>query len=108
MEEVVESFTRERTQVLHFARQSQSLTLAGSSPKRKLDHLDAEDASPSNHSSPEPKRLRSSTRLSKTKCVELTSEIARQETAVPELSDSPWREPEPEPGMLPAFFFQLV
>lgn len=60
VEEAAEAFSRAREAILGFARSIQSRER---SPKRKAD----DQTSPATHAAPEPKRLRSSARLSKTR-----------------------------------------
>ncbi|KAI0508687.1 hypothetical protein F5B22DRAFT_387534 [Xylaria bambusicola] len=96
MEEVVAAFTQTRSAVLDFAtrpppREDMS--------KRKADDMVAiedggeeEDMTPSSQRSS--KRLRSSARLSKTRSMAATAEIARQESHIP---DPEPEQPEPEP-----------
>ncbi|RYO75184.1 hypothetical protein DL762_010113 [Monosporascus cannonballus] len=79
MEETVEAFVKSRRHVLDFAKRPPP-TSATDSPKRKLDHVDGEEeVSGSQRSN---KRLRSSTRLSKSRGADATAEMARQEADV--------------------------
>ncbi|KAF3066570.1 Postreplication repair E3 ubiquitin-protein ligase rad18 [Daldinia childiae] len=77
MEEVVVAFTKTRPDVLLFAKRSQdAITEPG---KRKLGETEDSDSA----SQRSGKRLRSSTRLSKSRSMEMTSEMARLEADVP-------------------------
>ncbi|RYP16532.1 hypothetical protein DL765_005093 [Monosporascus sp. GIB2] len=79
MEETVEAFVKTRHHVLDFAKRP-APTSATDSPKRKLDHVDGEEeVSGSQRSN---KRLRSSTRLSKSRGADATAEMAHQEADV--------------------------
>ncbi|KAL7629757.1 E3 ubiquitin-protein ligase rad18 [Parahypoxylon ruwenzoriense] len=71
IEEVVTAFTKSRSGVLAFAQRSD---VATDSSKRKLEADDLESVG-----QPSGKRLRSSARLSKSKSIEMTSEMARLE-----------------------------
>lgn len=76
MEEVVASFVKTRPTILEFAQiPPVSVVESIESPKRRLE----DDAA---YEFREPKRLRSSARLSATKGAQLTSEMARQEAEV--------------------------
>ncbi|KAI1463029.1 DNA repair protein rad18 [Daldinia caldariorum] len=91
MEEVVVAFTKTRSDVLRFAKTSQD-TIAEPG-KRKLGDTEDEDSSSQRMG----KRLRSSTRLSKSRSMEMTSEMARLE------ADVPYQEPtdfEPDDGLV--------
>ncbi|KAI5923586.1 hypothetical protein F4810DRAFT_668058 [Camillea tinctor] len=93
MEEVVAAFTQARPAVLEFAQKPPTVvTSREQSPKRKLDQY--EDIN-GEHSSSQPssKRLRSSTRASKSRSIEATAEIARQEADVQQ-AESPGFEPD--------------
>jgi E3 ubiquitin-protein ligase RAD18 len=77
MEEVVSAFSGTRTSVLEFAREPPSTAAAtiatnAESPKRKLNVQQSEE-------SREPKRVRTSVRLSASRGAQVTSEMARQE-----------------------------
>ncbi|KAI1099367.1 DNA repair protein rad18 [Jackrogersella minutella] len=76
MEEVVATFTKTRPDVLLFAKRSQET--AAEPTKRKLE--DTEDYESESQSSG--KRLRSSTRLSKSRSMEMTSHMARLEADI--------------------------
>ncbi|KAI2641237.1 DNA repair protein rad18 [Xylaria nigripes] len=81
MEEVVAAFTQTRSAVLDFALRpppSPSTPTILETPKRRGDDLKNGSEQPSS------KRLRSSARLSKTKSMEATAEIARQESNIPD------------------------
>ncbi|KAF2972723.1 hypothetical protein GQX73_g708 [Xylaria multiplex] len=87
MEEVVAAFTQARSVVLDFARKPLLVfTTAGEAPKRRADEMDGDEEGhqPSNSQQHSSKRLRSSTRLSKTRSMEATAEIARQESHIPD------------------------
>ncbi|KAI1373275.1 DNA repair protein rad18 [Hypoxylon crocopeplum] len=77
MEEVVVAFTKSRSDVLLFARRSQDAVTEPA--KRKLEEAEVSDSS----SQPSGKRLRS-TRLSKSRSMEATSEMARLEVDIPD------------------------
>ncbi|KAI0022500.1 DNA repair protein rad18 [Xylariomycetidae sp. FL0641] len=89
MEEVVAAFTQARPTVLEFARQPQQ-SVAPITPqdtnKRRLD--DTEDVQGSKGSPPSSKRLRSA-RLSKSRSMETTAEMARQEAHIPDPEPAP-------------------
>lgn len=84
MEETVDAFVKTRQDVLDFAKRpaASSNTIAGS-PKRKREEIDDEEedelATSSQRSS---KRLRSSTRLGKSRGTEATADMARQEADI--------------------------
>ncbi|KAI1491272.1 hypothetical protein F5X96DRAFT_668883 [Biscogniauxia mediterranea] len=79
MEEVVAAFTHARPAVLDFAQKPPVAAMPRErSPKRKLDLYEDTDGGYSS-SQPSNKRLRSSTRLSKSRGMEATAEMARQE-----------------------------
>ncbi|KAI0538052.1 DNA repair protein rad18 [Xylaria digitata] len=87
MEEVVAAFTQARSVVLDFARRPPPLfTTAAETPKRRADVMrdDEEEQQSSNSQQRSSKRLRSSTRLSKTRSMEATAEMARQESHIPD------------------------
>ncbi|KAI1443707.1 DNA repair protein rad18 [Annulohypoxylon stygium] len=91
MEEVVTTFTKARPDVLLFARQSQE---AAAEPiKRKLEETEDFESS----SQPSGKRLRSSARLSKSRSMEATSEMARLEADIPDQDQSNF---EPDDGLV--------
>lgn len=100
MEEVVTAFVQTRSAVLDFACRPPAATPTPTStraetPKRKADDveiyaIEAESEQKSAHQQHPSKRLRSSARLSKTRSMETTAEMARQEAHVPE--------PEPKPA----------
>ncbi|KAI1185305.1 DNA repair protein rad18 [Nemania serpens] len=97
MEEVVTAFTQTRSVVLDFACRPTPTTTRAETPKRKADdvEIDATEAESEQQSAsqqPPSKRLRSSARLSKTRSLETTAEMARQEAHAPE------SEPEPKPA----------
>ncbi|KAH8157049.1 hypothetical protein CIB48_g11196 [Xylaria polymorpha] len=101
MEEVVAAFTQTRTAVLDFARgPPPTLLTRAETPKRKTDDVDMDDvlelplSSSQQRSS---KRLRSTARLSKTRSIEATAEIARQEAHVPDPEPTPV---EPDDGLV--------
>ncbi|KAI1383682.1 DNA repair protein rad18 [Hypoxylon trugodes] len=91
MEEVVATFTKTRPDVLLFAKRSQEAT--GESAKRKLEDTESFESS----SQPSKKRLRSSTRLSKSRSMEITSEMACQEIEIP---DQDLTDFEPKDGLV--------
>ncbi|KAI1340282.1 hypothetical protein F5Y15DRAFT_53279 [Xylariaceae sp. FL0016] len=76
MEEVVAAFTKTRPDVLNFAQRPAVTTAEAETPKRKADDVDEDIEPTSQHIS---KRARSSARLSKTRSMEATAEMARQE-----------------------------
>ncbi|KAI1352442.1 DNA repair protein rad18 [Xylaria sp. FL0043] len=85
MEEVVAAFTQTRSAVLDFARRPPPAPTRDETPKRKADDMEVEEARQSPDSSQRAsKRLRSSARLSKTRGMEATAEMARQESHVPD------------------------
>ncbi|KAI1452738.1 DNA repair protein rad18 [Annulohypoxylon moriforme] len=90
MEEVVATFTKTRANILLFAR---SQGAAAEPTKRKLE--ETEDFEPGSQSSG--KRLRSSTRLSKSRSMEATSEMARLEADIPDQDQSNF---EPDDGLV--------
>ncbi|KAI2614211.1 DNA repair protein rad18 [Hypoxylon fragiforme] len=77
MEEVVTTFTRSRPDILLVAKRSQDT--APDTTKRKL--VETEDEEPASQSLG--KRLRSSTRISKSRGMEMTTEMARLEADIP-------------------------
>ncbi|KAI0380382.1 DNA repair protein rad18 [Hypomontagnella monticulosa] len=87
MEEVVTAFTKARADVLLFAKSQDGPT------KRKRG--EAESLDPANQ--PEGKRLRSSTRLSKSRSMETTSEMARLEVDIPDQDPTDF---EPDDGLV--------
>ncbi|KAI0967229.1 DNA repair protein rad18 [Xylaria arbuscula] len=98
MEEVVAAFTQTRSAVLDFARRPPPASTREESPKRKATSIEEDNEnilSPPRAS----KRLRSSTRLSKTRSMEATAEIARQESYVQD--PEPDRETQPKPKPKP-------
>ncbi|KAI1497877.1 hypothetical protein F5X99DRAFT_395479 [Biscogniauxia marginata] len=96
MEEVVATFTQTRPAVLDFAQRPVAATSRGQSPKRKLDQFeDIDRGDPSSQRSI--KRLRSSLRLSKSRSIEATAEMARQEAHIPDLEPPNF---EPEDGLV--------
>ncbi|KAI1299537.1 DNA repair protein rad18 [Xylaria venustula] len=105
MEEVVAAFTQTRSAVLDFARRPPPVSTREESPKRKAKSIEEDDeysGSPPRAS----KRLRSSTRPSKTRSMEATAEIARQESHIPdpepdrETQPKPKPKPEPDDGLV--------
>ncbi|KAI1748441.1 DNA repair protein rad18 [Xylaria castorea] len=101
MEEVVAAFTQTRSAVLDFARKPPPVvpTWAETS-KRKTDDLVMDDGDEQPESSSQQrssKRLRSSARLSKTRSIETTAEMARQEAHIPDPEPSPV---EPDDGLV--------
>ncbi|KAI1437916.1 DNA repair protein rad18 [Xylaria sp. CBS 124048] len=91
MEEVVAAFTQTRAAVLEFARRPPSPSPSPSpspattstisdAPKRRVGYISIDD----DDSEPSSKRLRSSTRLSKTRGMEATAEMARLESDIPD------------------------
>ncbi|KAI0596816.1 hypothetical protein F4775DRAFT_279816 [Biscogniauxia sp. FL1348] len=93
MEEVVAAFTHARPAVLDFAQKPPIAAMPRArSPKRKLDRYDDTSGGDSS-SQPSSKRLRSSTRLSKSKSMEATAEMARQEVDE-QRAESPGFEPD--------------
>ncbi|KAI1360841.1 hypothetical protein F5Y08DRAFT_316426 [Xylaria arbuscula] len=102
MEEVVAAFTQTRSTVLDFATRPPPTIIPEEASKRKADDMVIEqDGEPQSSSQQQrsSKRLRSSARLSKTRSMEATAEMARQEAHIPdpEPEPEPVREPEPEP-----------
>ncbi|KAI0444306.1 DNA repair protein rad18 [Xylaria telfairii] len=101
MGEVVAAFTQTRVAVLDFARRPPPTLLARSeTPKRKTDDVDMDHVLelPSSSSQQRSnKRLRSSARLSKTRSIETTAEIARQEAHIPDPEPTP---AEPDDGLV--------
>ncbi|OTA84509.1 hypothetical protein M434DRAFT_83280 [Hypoxylon sp. CO27-5] len=93
MEEVVSAFTKTRPDVLLFAKRSQEAM--AESAKRKLGETEGFEPS----SQPSGKRLRSSSRLSKSKSMEATSEMARLEADVPD-QDQDSADFEPDDGLV--------
>ncbi|KAI1413827.1 DNA repair protein rad18 [Hypoxylon sp. FL1857] len=93
MEEVVTAFTKTRPDVLLFAKRSQD-TVAEPA-KRKLGETEGFESS----SQPSGKRLRSSARLSKSRSMEATSEMARLEADVPD-QDQDQADFEPDDGLV--------
>ncbi|KAI2773952.1 DNA repair protein rad18 [Daldinia loculata] len=77
MEEVVFAFTKTRPDVLLFAKRSQEAIAEPG--KRKLEETEDSDSASQRLG----KRLRSSTRLTKSRSMEMTSEMARLEADVP-------------------------
>ncbi|KAI1403594.1 DNA repair protein rad18 [Hypoxylon fuscum] len=98
VEEVVTTFTKTRPDVLQFAKRD--LDVGVESTKRKLaDTEDTEDTDLAGQHLG--KRLRSSTRLSKSRSMEATSEMARLEADVPSQEDPTDFEPfEPDDGLV--------
>ncbi|KAI1160503.1 DNA repair protein rad18 [Nemania serpens] len=90
MEEVVTAFVQTRSVVLDFA--CRPTVARAETPKRKADDVETDgiEAGVEGEQQPPSKRLRSSARLSKTRGMEATAEMARQEAHVPE--------PEPRPA----------
>ncbi|GAP91888.2 putative E3 ubiquitin-protein ligase RAD18 [Rosellinia necatrix] len=112
MEEVVAAFTRARAAVLDFARRPHAPVRADT-PKRTADEMrngdgdgdddDYDGRQPSSQQQQRSsKRLRSSARLSKTRGMEATAEMARQESHIhdPEPEPEPAPEPEPNDGLV--------
>ncbi|KAI0398874.1 DNA repair protein rad18 [Xylaria palmicola] len=98
MEEVVAAFTHARAAVLDFARRPPPAPARAETPKRKAD--DGEDGDGLEASSSQQrssKRLRSSARLSKTRGIEVTAEMAWQEA---HSSDLELSNPEPDDGLV--------
>ncbi|KAI1332398.1 DNA repair protein rad18 [Xylariaceae sp. FL0255] len=93
MEEVVASFTQARSAILSFAQKPPPSPIRRSeTPKRRTRATDsAEDQGPAN------KRLRSSARLSKTRSMEATAEMARREIHIPDPEPEPF---EPDDGLV--------
>ncbi|KAI1266993.1 DNA repair protein rad18 [Xylariaceae sp. FL1019] len=86
MEEVVAAFTQARAAVLDFAQKPPPTSRSSvSPPKRTAREIEGSEEPPQS------KRLRSSARLSKTRSMEASAVIARQEAEIPD------PEPEPEP-----------
>ncbi|WYZ45090.1 hypothetical protein EsH8_VIII_000406 [Colletotrichum jinshuiense] len=102
MEEVVEAFNKARKDALQFARTAGQKESARASPKRKLAHED----SAMGEQQPETKRLRSSTRLSRTRAgqasaVEMHEEVEveqQQEEDDDEVEDATFA---PDDGLVP-------
>ncbi|OTB01096.1 hypothetical protein M426DRAFT_323746 [Hypoxylon sp. CI-4A] len=90
MEEVVTTFTKTRPEVLLFAKRSQNPTSEASKRKHEAENEDSA-------SQPSGKRLRSSTRLSKSKSMEVTSEMARLEAEIPDQDPTNF---EPDDGLV--------
>ncbi|KAI1740193.1 DNA repair protein rad18 [Xylaria scruposa] len=104
MEEVVAAFTQTRSAVLDFARKPPPAPPTWTeASKRKTDDMimDDGDEQPSSSSSSQQqrssKRLRSSARISKTRSIETTAEMARQEAHVPDPEPTPV---EPDDGLV--------
>ncbi|XXG95108.1 CDC27 protein [Hypoxylon texense] len=98
LEEVVTAFTKTRPDVLLFAKRKPDDVVLELS-KRKLDERDDMNSA----GQPEggrSKRLRSSARLSKSKSMGMTSEMARLEVDMPDQEDSTDFEPEPDDGLV--------
>ncbi|KAI1113414.1 DNA repair protein rad18 [Nemania sp. NC0429] len=103
MEEVVTAFVQTRSLVLDFACRPTAAARA-ETPKRKAGDMESDDAiveagseqQQSASQQPPSKRLRSSARLSKTRGMETTADMARREAHVPDLEFEP--EPEPKPA----------
>ncbi|KAI0837840.1 DNA repair protein rad18 [Hypoxylon sp. FL0890] len=93
MEEVVTKFTKTRPDVLLFAKRSQEATTEPT--KRKFGETEGFESS----SRPSGKRLRSSARLSKSRSMEATSEMARLEADVPDQDQDP-TDFEPDDGLV--------
>ncbi|KAI1151664.1 DNA repair protein rad18 [Nemania diffusa] len=105
MEEVVAAFTQTRPAVLDFAKRPllPPIPTRPETPKRKAGDIDdvynGNNQQLSNQQPPG-KRLRSSARLSKTRGMEATAEIARQEADIPEPKPEPEPEPKPNDGLV--------
>ncbi|KAI1426648.1 DNA repair protein rad18 [Xylaria sp. FL1777] len=84
MEEVVAAFTQARSAVLDFARRPPPTSTREETPKRKAHDMDEDDKQQPTSPQRASKRLRSSARLSKTRSMEATAEMARQESHVPD------------------------
>ncbi|KAI0545304.1 DNA repair protein rad18 [Xylaria curta] len=102
MEEVVAAFTQTRSAVLEFARKPPPAPPTWTeASKRKTDDMimDDGDEQPSSSSQQQrsSKRLRSSARISKTRSIETTAEMARQEAHVPDPEPTPV---EPDDGLV--------
>ncbi|KAI1205803.1 DNA repair protein rad18 [Annulohypoxylon truncatum] len=91
MEEVVAAFTKARPDVLLFAKTSQEA--AAEPAKRKLEETEDFESG----SEPSGKRLRSSARLSKSRSMEATSEMARLEADIPDQDQTNF---EPDDGLV--------
>ncbi|KAJ4323196.1 E3 ubiquitin-protein ligase rad18 [Fusarium piperis] len=92
MEEAVEAFVKTRVAALELARKG---GVANAAPKRKAgnDHHESDDA-------PEGKRLRTSTRLRRSRTNTPSYTIPTEENEVVEVSDDDDYEPEPEDGLV--------
>ncbi|KAI0456433.1 DNA repair protein rad18 [Xylaria acuta] len=101
MEEVVAAFTQTRSAVLDFARRPPpTLSTRAEAPKRRADDVaidNGDEQPPSSSQQRSSKRLRSSARPSKTRSIETTAEMARQEAHVPDPEPSPI---EPDDGLV--------
>ncbi|KAI0466007.1 DNA repair protein rad18 [Xylaria cf. heliscus] len=100
MEEVVAAFTQTRSTVLNFARRPPTSPARPETSKRKpgdvdMDHVFEQPLSSSQQRSN--KRLRSSARVSKTRGIEATAEMARQEANIPDPEPAPV---EPDDGLV--------
>ncbi|CAJ2512325.1 Uu.00g053400.m01.CDS01 [Anthostomella pinea] len=95
MEEVVAAFTQARPIVLDFATTRPPASTDSETPKRKVD--DIEDEQQASSSQPSSKRLRSSTRLSKSRGLEAKAEMARQESHIPDSEPTLY---EPDDGLV--------
>ncbi|GAW23442.1 hypothetical protein ANO14919_130010 [Xylariales sp. No.14919] len=85
MEEVVAAFTQTRAAVLDHARRPPPTSTRAETPKRRADEMDdGEEEQQSSSQQRASKRLRSSTRLSKTRGMEAAAEMARQESHIPD------------------------
>ncbi len=100
MEETVGAFVNTRPDVLAFAKRPNTIA-ASDSPKRKRNGVDEEGVLSSQRSS---KRLRSSTRLSKSRSAGVTADMARQEA---EIQDSEDDTEDYEPGKIFFSHFML-
>ncbi|KAI0482952.1 DNA repair protein rad18 [Xylariaceae sp. FL0804] len=105
MEEVVAAFTQTRPDVLRLAQNPPSPPpqpqphASDHTPKRHADEVEHDDARPGSERSS--KRLRSSARLSKSRSMEATAEMARQEADVPAAEETPdFEDFEPDDGLV--------
>ncbi|RWA04071.1 hypothetical protein EKO27_g11036, partial [Xylaria grammica] len=85
MEEVVAAFTQTRAAVLDHARRPPPTSTRAETPKRRADEMEGgEEEQQSSSQQRASKRLRPSTRLSKTRGMEAAAEMARQESHIPD------------------------
>ncbi|KAI1818395.1 DNA repair protein rad18 [Poronia punctata] len=103
MEEVVDTFREARPAILEYAQKPPPTRLA--TPKRKFEEDEEEEeeeqGGKEDNRTPSSKRLRTSARLSKTRAIEATATMARQEAHIPDPEPEPALfEPEPNDGLV--------